>query len=518
MNEGPIKNKENKEQQYGIKLKAILDRKITVENIDYFIDLSVEDLIKLTDEIVKIYKAEHPQDQSIGKELEDKAYKHNKLPDIAQFLDTAQEKLEQLGEIDSYIKSNIKTISMVVVPPNKGEKIIQGEKKYEAPDIKHRLKSLLYLLKQKGISFDDINIIDGVLDEKIMRGKSYVSITIPELDRLALICDEEGNASYIFDLDKLKEKKISTQGIINMEKNKLNELIKNNSGIGLKFTYSVNWIDRTEDFLFNKLPDNSLKDLGANNSNIKNLPKVSSIELDPWKNFWIDPKTGKHWGTPHALTAKLGLDQTTIRRLSVRGKWAFVEVWSNTRPGKAYCYEDSVNDESVKKFIESPYVEKSGEWEGFYADKEGKHYGLIKALVRKIGINRDIINRIIETENFTSIKVINLAKHVNDAYSYEELLKSTKIKKFLEAFSPKKDGEWKGFYINDNENHFGTMNVLIKKLKSDVRTIQKCIDNGKLQSIKIRTKAGDVYDSFCYEEIADILNNKEIIKRRKDLT
>ncbi len=503
-----LSNKENKAEQFKARLAQILNRQITVENIDSYIDSSIEELIGLTDEIVGAYKTDYPEEEFIGKELEDRAFEQNKLPNIEEFLDVAQEKSEQLNLIDNYIKSRIKTVPEIITPP-KGEKIMPGEKKYEDPDVKHRLKFLLYILKENGINFEDISMIDGILDEKIMRGKSYVGVSIPELDKLALICDEEGNASYIFDTKKLGEKGISTAEVYNMSKDELNKLIENNLKIGVRFVYTKNWVNRAEDFLFNELPETS-KEIKQVNPDIEKLPKVSNIELDPWKYFWTDPETGKHWGVIGSLARRSGLSKPIIEKVVEGGDLSISMKVKDIvgREGIAYCWEDFMDLPHIKELIGANNTEQKGEWKGFYIDKNGNHWGTIEVLSKKFDVGRMVIERFIKENNFSANEV-RTSRGILQAYSYENFINNENIKSFFDMPKVEDKGEWKGFYVDKNGDNWGLLSAIFKKLEVHSRVIYKILKENKFSVIKVRTVTNQLENAYKFKEIVDILETKK---------
>lgn len=591
--EGLTNNIENKNRQFKAKLASILNRTITVENIDDYIDSSMDDLIALTEEVVNDYKARHPEDQSTGKELEDKAFFENKLSTIGQYLDVAQEKMDQLNKIDEYITGHLRTDFEVIVPPDINHRIMPGTNRFTEPDIKHRVKSLLYALSGNGIELENVGIMNGILHREMMRDQSYVIVNIPEINRLALICDEEGNASYIFDSEKMREGDISSDMISNMTKDQLNDLINANPGIGVRFVYSKNWISRAESFLFDEIaprPEPAEPRIRIQR-NIENLPRTSNMELDPWKNFWTDPETGRHWGTKQkiarklssislsvieasikadkliskevfdpdsghirqtycfedfsnnnhvielstapladkegewkgfytdknekhwattkALGLKLGLDRKTILKFMEKTQVSNLKIRSSSGPIEtAYCYEDLIKNPQIKKFIETPKAQKEGEWEGFYIDKDGKHWGATQTLSTKV-LTSEILRKLVKDYKFSSIEIIDKAGHIiPDAYNFEEINDSEVVKRYLTTPSVSKEGKWKGFYTDNDGKHWGSSNIFDDRNMLSVYKIKKLADTGKIKKIPIRDITGRITEAFSFEEISEIIKNE----------
>ena len=76
----------------------------------------------------------------------------------------------------------------------------------------------------------------------MMRQTPYVRVQIPGLNRLVYVCDEEENASYIFDTEKMKEIPDLTVEDIDLEtKMDRDEMIEKCPGIGARVIQSKNW-------------------------------------------------------------------------------------------------------------------------------------------------------------------------------------------------------------------------------------------------------------------------------------
>ena len=55
---------------------------------------------------------------------------------------------------------------------------------------------------------DHLTLTKGMVDNKMMRKTSYFLVSALKIDRKMLVCDEGGNASYVFDAKVLKSKGI----------------------------------------------------------------------------------------------------------------------------------------------------------------------------------------------------------------------------------------------------------------------------------------------------------------------
>lgn len=91
-------------------------------------------------------------------------------------------------------------IEGVILPPNpEAGNIVpdEGEEKYEEKIFEPRVKELFTLLAREGIFLDDCIVTCGKLRSSQMREQSYLVIEIPRLNRVVIINDQVGEATYI---------------------------------------------------------------------------------------------------------------------------------------------------------------------------------------------------------------------------------------------------------------------------------------------------------------------------------
>lgn len=496
-------------EEFKARLNKILDRKITVETINSYMDRAVDELVDLTDAVVTEYRAKNPDATLSGKELEDVAYEQNNLPNIGEFLSVAERKIDQLNTVDAYITEHIKTKAEIITPPDAWEGLVQTGKGYEKPDIKNRVKSLLYILSEHGVDLSQINAVDGIVTDSMIRELSYVSIAIPELNRLALVCDEEGNASYIFDLEKLREQNVSITEVDAMTKEMRKSFIEKYPGIGVRFAYSANWMERAEEFLFEPLAETEAKEPTGKNhervhSNIEGLPKASKKELDPWRGFWTDPETGKHWGNIANMVARTDINRVVLDRICEQGTFEKKDIAGvSNRAVVAYCFEDMMADPEVERYTQALETETEGEWRGFHIDEEGNHWGNQDLLAGKLGFSRSVLKDMIRDGKLVKKIARNELKRVVEVYSYEAILADPDIKNLMQSSPVEKSGEWKGFYIDKDGKHWAGLTNLIDKLGIGRDFLEHLAigEDAVLETQKIKTVAGMSTDAYCYEEV-----------------
>ncbi len=501
MIETPI-NPEVKKQQFRDRSNEVLEREVTVENINSYMDDAVSDLIRLTDELVESYKADTPDiDPDLSdKEIEDLAYAAYSLLNINDYLDTAQKKIKELEEIDSFIGERIVHISEVITPPSKDIKMPAriGEEVYARPGTKNRLKTLLYVLKENGVDFEKIQIREGVIDKDMMRWLSYFSIEISDIDRLILVCDEERNASYIFDTEKLKQSGLSTNDINNMSKPELNQLIADHPGIGVRFIQNKNWRDRLEGFLLEKIPSQEITDQDLpEKEDTSGVPKVSAIELDPWKGFWAESKR-KHWGAIRTIANYVGLSKNSISKIAKFNNLERKKIKDLAgHPIDCYCYEEI--EKLLQEWLSIPQVAKDGEWKGFWAESEGKHWGAIRTIAKRFGVAWVTISKIAKPNNLERKKIRDLGGHPTDCYCYEEIERL--VQELLSTPRVAKEGEWRGFWAESEGKHWGAIRTIAKRFGIGHGMVLKVVKNNNPEGRKILDVLGHKRDGYCYEEI-----------------
>lgn len=247
----PINNQESLEslkEKFSNKLRDILYRKLTVENIETFADESLDNVIDLTSNIYEYYKnsgkLEFHSELEI-RDQEDDAYNQLGLPKISEILSRIEEKKNEIDKIKDKIKKEY--IDTVITPPQKNENgIFPGDgKSFEKKKLLPRLLTLMYILENDlEIELESVKITEGHVHDNMIRKTPYIRVEIDNLKRVVYICDEEGNASYVFDTEKLREKKITTKELDIDDKVDKNSLIYHYPGIGVRIIQTKNWRER----------------------------------------------------------------------------------------------------------------------------------------------------------------------------------------------------------------------------------------------------------------------------------
>ena len=241
------------------RLSEAIDRPLTLENTDTYVDGALGAVIKLVDDVVAKYDAQPGAEwQQLGgangKEHEDAALKHFGLEDVEGILRNLDDKASQFAVIDGVI-AQANEASDVFVPPD-STPVLQAtgsgtgiEKKGRQP----KLENLLFVLMNDfGIDPDDpeaVSIVRGSVNTNMMREEPYYQVTVPGIDKVILVCQEYGNATFVFNGEWVREQVNSNRSskdqperpLADYTKEELGKLIKDNPGQGARIMATKNF-------------------------------------------------------------------------------------------------------------------------------------------------------------------------------------------------------------------------------------------------------------------------------------
>lgn len=236
------------EKIYAQRLDNILDRPLTPEIIDTYADDALNDVITLAHETVASWPELQSDEALSAKDREMLAFELYGLQDIGEILDHISALSQKLSRIDSIIRTS-SPVNSVLVPPTGERPSTEGEGgQFVSPELIAREKTILFLLAAKfGINVEnkaELNRIEGVLTNDMMRKTSYVLLEAISLGRSILVCDEEGNRTFVFDTAELIKAEIDGRQLVGMQKPQLDALIDQNPNIGMSMNYSENFVNR----------------------------------------------------------------------------------------------------------------------------------------------------------------------------------------------------------------------------------------------------------------------------------
>ncbi len=262
-------------------LDAILSRQLTPETINTYASDALDALVELTERVTEGYNQQPTIAGQTQTGSEDMAFDYFKLGELEKSLDHVADLAESIYSIDEVIKGATVT-SGVVVPPDYGEVNIRpGDGSFGEKISYNRLKTTLFILQQDfGIDThnpEQLRLTVGST-EGTMRNTSYTLIEVPNLERSILVCDEEGNATYVFDSIKLAKYDPELK-LIQLTKTDLNDLIEKTPEVGRRIVYSRYFISNLKEAMEGGVEEPSLGDQGVPAADTANYLKV--IEKAP---------------------------------------------------------------------------------------------------------------------------------------------------------------------------------------------------------------------------------------------
>ena len=241
------------------RLSEAIDKPLTLENTDTYVDDALGAVINLVDDVVAKYDAQPGAEwqqlgEANGKEHEDAALKHFGLEDVEGILRNLDDKASQFAVIDGVIAQANESSDVFVPPDSTPVPQATGsgtgmEKKGKQP----KLKNLLVMLKSEfDIDPDDseaVSIVRGSVDPNMMREEPYYQVTVPELDKVILVCDEYGNVTFVFNGEWVRGQVSANhpsenepeRPLADYTKEELGKLIKDNPGQGARIMATKNF-------------------------------------------------------------------------------------------------------------------------------------------------------------------------------------------------------------------------------------------------------------------------------------
>ncbi len=246
------RNGPREEEVFQTQLASIVDRPLDPRSIDTYADDILNDLIAFSSEVRDRYAAIDGRAYSSLKDVEDAAFAHFDLEDMDELLDFVQRKADAIHSLDAVI-GKATEVNKVITPPETESSLSQGYEPFEPKEIIPKLKTTLFvLLNNFEIDVadpDQLRLTRGVLDQRMMRRQSYYMLEVLKIDRIALVCDEGDNVTFVFDTARLKELGISASDLADLPKPDLEDIIKNEPNSGKRFIYSKNYAGRMLDAL-----------------------------------------------------------------------------------------------------------------------------------------------------------------------------------------------------------------------------------------------------------------------------
>ncbi len=403
-------------------IKNILTFRLNVADIsnsEAIIDNLFNDLVTDVEDLTSHYALAH-SDIVNKQDQEDKALEEIGLSNVPFVLDKIQDVRKILvDEIPAITKNKIEEI---ITPPDAGYEIKPGDGSGfdKERELIPRLKMLLFiLLNDCHQGKENIHVTEGMVTKEMLRKEPYVAVDVPQLSRLIVVCDEEGNRTDIFDTSHEQYSIESTEGILALTKEEKSAYGKQYPGSHISVRYSDMWSDRVYQYITETLPINEVKEK-------QEIARPATFEIykrADESGFYTDEE-GRRWGSLSKLSEEIGGSE------GLRKHKEFVKILQTLPMQKVLFVKrniDAWDVEEVRKAVLnhptlSAYLRKTDE-SGFYTDLDGKKWGSImkinEVLFGDLGLRRrksflDL------TQTLPKIKILDTSQTV-DAYEIDTL-------------------------------------------------------------------------------------------------
>jgi|GEM_PF-1817207 len=315
----PLKTIEELKETFKQRLNDILYKELTVDNIQSFADDALGDAVKLIQDILAEYQNNPVLEGDLSvttNEQEDAACKILELQNVQEILQSISDKKSEIDKLSTKVDTNLKRTDEIITPPNNEGRLIgsAGESEFESKKIRPRLLTLMYILSNDvGITPEDCVVVQGVVTADMVRKEPYVRVEVPDLSRLIYICNEEENASYIFDTEILAKAGLSVENIDIDSKHEKNSLIFAHPGCGIRIIQSKYWRNIVSQCLQNPLMSQDELKSFTHIANLQSEFKKEFLPYDDFKqvvlseyqgqsdvNVWYQEENKKHKNWPAA--------------------------------------------------------------------------------------------------------------------------------------------------------------------------------------------------------------------------
>jgi transposase len=245
--QGPVSKADSEEVSvFKKRLDNILDRALTPDTIDSYAEDALTELVQLAHDAADSYKVGLTATDYSDRSLEDGAFKQYGMGDVEGALDYVVIVADKIRDLDGVIGRAIK-LDKVITPPDDTSMAIEvGNGGFESKTTIPRLKTVLLILSENfGIDVDDsdqLELKSGHVNDSMIRKDTYYSVEVDSLGRTILVCDEEGNVTFVFDTTKLNGMGISSDDLVALKKSEIGEMLDSDPALGRRIIYSNRFV------------------------------------------------------------------------------------------------------------------------------------------------------------------------------------------------------------------------------------------------------------------------------------
>lgn len=298
------KSAELYEKDFQSDIDSITNRRLTPQNLESYADDALNDLIDVVGKVVETYKKQPTISGGGGKENERVAFAYYGLDvdSVEQTLDLIATKAETIHALDATIDRLITKTNLVIIPPTDAEHgAIAGSGEFHQNQYLPRIQTILLLLENNfGVDISnpkEVNILTGIVTDKMMRQEPYHLVTIPAISRNVLVCNEESNATFVFDSKELERLEVPLDKLISMDKDELSAFLNKHPVAGRRLTHSKYFTERISSLL---------EEIPAKDDDIVFNPesaKLLALKEVP-EDFLSRPASAKELGVSHDAIKK----------------------------------------------------------------------------------------------------------------------------------------------------------------------------------------------------------------------
>ena len=319
----------------------------------------------------------------------------------------------------------------------------------------------------------------------MMRKTSYFLVSALKIDRKMLVCDEGGNASYVFDAKVLKSKGIDDKKLIGATKEELNQWIAEVPEMGKRVFYSKDgFVPRI---------------IEAINQPIWTKPDKVTKSMENTGNYLL-PKAPEGYLSLNGIRRKYGMASETVKRIIKKysDEIGLVETYRfGTKCAKGY----SPKQEEV-------IIEKV-ELEGLLCPLAPEGYLSLNGIARKYEMASETVKQIIEKypDEIGQTKILRFRNVITEGYSPKQ--ERTIIEKL----------ELEGYLSPPAPEGYLSLSVIARKYGVANRTVKQIIEKypdeiGLVETYRFGTKFTKGYSPEQIEKIGQLLEAERAAKAR----
>ncbi|MFA5749862.1 MAG: hypothetical protein WC895_01420 [Candidatus Shapirobacteria bacterium] len=465
-------------------LDSILNVELNIENINSYASDAFNKLVSFADKKVADYGKINSVEGLSYKDVEDAAFKYYKLENIDSILDYISDKSKEIRDLDKVIDGADKISNVIVQPDVVSQNISNnGNGEFKEKKMIDRLKTVLFILKEDfGVDLNDednFKIQKGIINKNMMRKTSYYLLNAPIVNRTILICDEEGNASYVFNSKKIAEKEINNDNLVNYTKSELNDLLIEDPEIGRRVVYSKEgFVPRIIDSIKNP---------------ISTIPDEISSELKDITSSYLYPKAPEDYLSINGIAEDYRIGRKTILKYIEDIKDQLGEVSKYRIRSSTVSVYSPEQQKIIKKYLKEKGIILSEAPEGYLP---------CKGIAEEFGITYYPVLKAIEDvkDQLGEVSKYKIGAYLVSGYSPEQ---QEIIKKHLEK---------RGLFKPAVPENYLSIRGISKELGLDFYQVSKAIEDttdqlGEVSKYRFGSKITLGYSPEQQKIIIDYINN-----------